>query len=67
MLNETMRMNTDHANPVHEVCPHCKHALYAVRGVRGTCLEHGEVVAVRSAIVNPTIPSHQEGLCHEAE
>lgn len=59
-------MNAGHANPMHEVCPHCKRALHAVRGVRGTCLEHGEVVAMRSAVVNQPVVRHQEALCHEA-
>jgi hypothetical protein len=35
-----------------DVCPHCKRALSNVGEKTGNCVEHKEVVAVRSAVVN---------------
>ncbi len=46
--------------PVSEVCPHCKREIAAhgfdcdghpIR-VMGTCVEHGKVTPIRSAVVN---------------
>ena len=47
-------MNNSH--PVHTVCPHCKRPVVVVPGQRGAlCAEHGNVVPMRSAIVNPPL------------
>lgn len=45
-------MTNSHA--VHTVCPHCKRPVVALPGQRSAlCAEHGNVVPMRSAIVNP--------------
>ncbi|MCP5132999.1 MAG: hypothetical protein H6976_05170 [Gammaproteobacteria bacterium] len=47
-------MTTSH--PVHTVCPHCKRSVVALRDQkRAHCAEHGIVVPMRSAIVNPPL------------
>ncbi|HRX70489.1 MAG: hypothetical protein KDJ22_04880 [Candidatus Competibacteraceae bacterium] len=47
-------MTTSH--PVHTVCPHCKRPVVALREQpRAHCAEHGVVVPMRSAIVNPPL------------
>ncbi len=44
------------ATPVHTVCPHCKRPVLARPDQpRALCAEHGSVVPMRSAIVNPPV------------
>ena len=44
--------------PIHTVCPHCKRPVAVLPGQRSAiCAEHGSVVPMRSAVVNPpTVP-----------
>ena len=47
-------MTTSH--PVHTVCPHCKRSVVALSEQKHAhCAEHGIVVPMRSAIVNPPL------------
>ena len=44
------------AHPVYTVCPHCKRSVVVLPGQRNAfCAEHGNVVPMRSVIVNPPL------------
>lgn len=52
---------TTYIRQIHTVCPHCKRPVAAQPDQRyADCLEHGQVVPMRSAIANlPFAPSVQ--------
>lgn len=42
-----------HAPPIHTVCPHCKRPVTVQPAQQHAhCLEHGQIVPMRSAIMN---------------
>ncbi len=51
---------TTHIHQIHTVCPHCKRPVAAQPDQRyAECLEHGQIVPMRSAIANLPAPSVQ--------
>ena len=44
------------SRPIHTVCPHCKRSVTARPDqLHAQCPEHGQIVPMRSAIVNPPV------------
>lgn len=50
--------NTTQVNQIYTVCPHCKRPVAPQPDQpRAQCLEHGQIVPMRSAIANLPLPS----------